>query len=799
MKSLNALLLLLVFTVMGTSLNAQQRNCSTMDHLEYQKQLDPKLDEKMDLIHKHTNKVLESQNRVTGTITIPVVVHVIYNNSTENISDAQVQSQIDILNEDFRRLNSDADGTWPQAVDSEIEFCLASTDPLGNPTTGITRTSTSVSSFSANDAMKFNSSGGKDAWPSSDYMNFWICDLGGGLLGYAQFPGGNPATDGVVCDYQYVGNIGTATAPFNLGRTGTHEVGHWLNLRHIWGDGNCSFDDFVSDTPNSDNPNYSCPIGHVSCSSTDMVQNYMDYTDDACMNLFTDGQKNRMRALFNAGGARESLLNSAGCGAPPGNTCNNGVQDGNETGVDCGGSCPNACPCTDNDVTLTINLDNYPEETSWEITAGSTVVASGGTYGSFPDGSTVTEDLCLADGCYTFTIFDSYGDGICCAYGSGSYTLTDGSGNTLASGGSFGSSESTPFCVTAGGGGPTCSDGVQNGDETGVDCGGSNCPACPTCDDGVQNGDETDVDCGGSNCPACPTCDDGIQNGDETGVDCGGSCAPCGGGGCSYVTIDSWDFEGGWGIWNDGGSDCRRSSRDAAYAQSGTFCVRIRDDSGSSVMTSDPLNLSAYDELTVDFNYITQGMDNSGEGFWLEYSSNGGSSYQSLYFWNLNDEFVNGTAYSESLVITGTFSSNSRIRFRNDASANGDRVYIDDVVISGCLNSSREQEVQTVVAENTDQAKLIEEVELTEAIGALELFPNPTRDQLNVQFQLNEPTPVQLIVTDLTGKVVTTQNYTLQEGPHQVQVDASRMQAGFYLVHLIAKEQRIAKKFVVAK
>jgi hypothetical protein len=216
MKSLNTLLLLLAFTLMGTSLLAQQRNCSTMDHLEYQKQLDPKLDDKMDLIHKHTNKVLESQNRVTGTITIPVVVHVIYNNGTENISDAQVISQINILNEDFRRTNSDADGTWPQAADSEIEFCLASTDPQGNPTTGITRTSTSVSSFSANDNMKFNSSGGKDAWPSGDYLNFWVCDLGGGLLGYAQFPGGNPATDGVVCDYQYVGNIGTATAPFNL-------------------------------------------------------------------------------------------------------------------------------------------------------------------------------------------------------------------------------------------------------------------------------------------------------------------------------------------------------------------------------------------------------------------------------------------------------------------------------------------------------------------------------------------------------------------------------------------------------
>ncbi|MCB0624470.1 MAG: zinc metalloprotease, partial [Saprospiraceae bacterium] len=176
-----------------------------------------------------------------------------------------------------------------------------------------TRTSTSVTAFSANDNMKFNSSGGKDAWPAGSYLNIWVCDLSGGLLGYAQFPGGPASTDGVVIDYAYFGTIGTATPPFHLGRTATHEVGHWLNLRHIWGDGPCSVDDFVTDTPTSDAANYGCPIGHVSCSTTDMVQNYMDYTDDACMNLYTTGQKNRMRAVFDTGGARQSLLNSTAC------------------------------------------------------------------------------------------------------------------------------------------------------------------------------------------------------------------------------------------------------------------------------------------------------------------------------------------------------------------------------------------------------------------------------------------------------------------------------------------------------
>ena len=273
-------------------------------------------------IEDHTtlwNSMTEAERAAAApaVITIPVVFHVLYANSTQNISDAQIQSQLDILNEDFRRTNSDQDNVWESvAADTEIEFCLASFDPDGAPTNGILRVPTSVSSFGSNDAMKFSSQGGSDAWPASDYLNYWVCNLSGGLLGYAQFPGGSAATDGVVCGYQYTGNIGTASAPFDLGRTGTHEVGHWLNLRHIWGDGPCGADDFVSDTPESDGANYGCALGHTSCGTTDMVQNYMDYSDDACMNVFTEGQKQRMRALFATGGARASILDSEGCSPP---------------------------------------------------------------------------------------------------------------------------------------------------------------------------------------------------------------------------------------------------------------------------------------------------------------------------------------------------------------------------------------------------------------------------------------------------------------------------------------------------
>ncbi|NNF36434.1 MAG: zinc metalloprotease [Saprospiraceae bacterium] len=457
-----------------------------MEHLEKEIQEDPKRMGRLLKIEEFTQRAIRSGSNTRSVITIPVVVHVVYNTATENISDAQIQSQIDILNEDFRRLNADASNTPIEfqgvAADAEIEFCLATVAPNGAPTNGITRTQTTITSFGTNDQVKYTSSGGKDAWPSDEYLNVWVCDITGGILGYAQFPGGDAATDGVVNDYAYFGNIGTATPPFDLGRTMTHEVGHWLNLRHIWGDGGCGVDDFVSDTPTAGGPNYTgtpCTFpGPNSCNDgtgdlPDMFQNYMDYSDDACMNLFTSGQKARMNALFDLGGFRESLLTSNGCGTPLPPSCDDGYQNGEETGVDCGGpdcpACPTcddgvmngeetgidcggpdcpACPCLDNEVSITLNFDNYPEETSWQILNDiNQVVASGGTYGNQPDGSTLVIDVCLTDGCYDFGILDSYGDGICCGYGNGSYSVTDDAGNILASGGSFGFSETTAFCL----------------------------------------------------------------------------------------------------------------------------------------------------------------------------------------------------------------------------------------------------------------------------------------------------------------------------------------------------------------
>lgn len=264
-----------------------------------------------------------------AVITIPVVVHVVYNNANQNVSDAQIFSQIETLNEDYRLLNADSvpygHPFWPFTADSEIEFCLATTDPNGNATTGITRTSSNHGPFSGSsgDDVKFASAGGHDNWDPTQYLNIWVCNLGSALYGYATFPSElstDPDYDGVVINFTAFGNMGTAQSPSDLGRTTTHEVGHWLDLFHIWGDDFCG-DDLVSDTEPAEDANYGCPSfpynANNSCGTDadgEMYMNYMDYVDDNCMNMFTFGQKSRMRATL--ANERLAIQSSQGCSLP---------------------------------------------------------------------------------------------------------------------------------------------------------------------------------------------------------------------------------------------------------------------------------------------------------------------------------------------------------------------------------------------------------------------------------------------------------------------------------------------------
>tara|TARA_R110001632_G_scaffold47202_6_gene119607 strand:- start:6028 stop:7095 length:1068 start_codon:yes stop_codon:yes gene_type:complete len=307
----------------GESKNGTGKQCHSMDILNRQLEENPGLYKKMYNIEYASRAFIAGKgkpgggggnggggggdtdvdvlpiNDGLGIVNIPVYVHVVYSNSTQNISSTQVQSQINVLNADFRKTNNDlnlpAGSTFENdATDSEIEFTLA----------GTFRHSDSRTSWGTTSAVK-------TTYPPvtpETHLNIWVAEIGGGILGYAQFPGGNSATDGVVISPQYFGDTGFVSAPFDKGRTATHEVGHYLNLRHIWGDGRCRQDDFVVDTPSSDGPNYGCPtFPTVNCKTTDMTMNYMDYTNDECMYMFTDGQRNRMRSIFSSGGPRASL------------------------------------------------------------------------------------------------------------------------------------------------------------------------------------------------------------------------------------------------------------------------------------------------------------------------------------------------------------------------------------------------------------------------------------------------------------------------------------------------------------
>jgi hypothetical protein len=284
-----------------------KRVCASQDVLDRQLQENPELAITMSQIEEFTQDVTTNgrfSKMVNGHIEIPVVVNVLYRTASENISQAQIESQIKVLNDDFNALNTDF--TQVPDVFSGVKSNIGITFVLDK----VVRKSTSKTSWGTRDAMKKSKQGGIDPTSPTTKLNMWSCTIGGGILGYAQFPGGSSTTDGVVIDPKYFGLSGAANYPYNLGRTATHEVGHWLNLRHIWGDATCG-NDLVADTPQHDSANYGAPVypHYSTCTGTpiEMTMNYMDYTDDRAMYMFTSGQKSRINAIFVSGGPRFSF------------------------------------------------------------------------------------------------------------------------------------------------------------------------------------------------------------------------------------------------------------------------------------------------------------------------------------------------------------------------------------------------------------------------------------------------------------------------------------------------------------
>lgn len=323
---MKALLLLTACVIAFNYSSIGQRACTSAPYQQYVVSKDATIESRQQQIENFTRQYLANTetatNRVTGTsiIKIPVVIHNLYHDNSQKITDAQVIEQIEILNKAFRRKNADTVNTPSRfkalAADVEIEFQLAISDPNKRGTSGIIRKYTPILEWKDDDKVKMAAEMGDDAWDSRYYLNIWVCNLDR-LAGYASMPGGAAERDGVVLGLTSFGMGGRAG--FDLGKTAVHEVGHWLNLKHLWGDEYCG-DDGVGDTPKQSGYNVECPTGiQVTCgtgTTGDMYMNYMDFTNDACMNLFTVGQKSRMRALFANGGARYSMLASTGLQKP---------------------------------------------------------------------------------------------------------------------------------------------------------------------------------------------------------------------------------------------------------------------------------------------------------------------------------------------------------------------------------------------------------------------------------------------------------------------------------------------------
>ncbi|MBI5858746.1 MAG: T9SS type A sorting domain-containing protein [Sphingobacteriales bacterium] len=303
--------------------NLHAQNCENFTYQQEQIKRDASFSTKLNAVENFISNHISSGfiNRTEGNIIrIPVVVHILYHTSSEKISDELVMSQLEVLNRSFRHRNADSVKTpaafKPLAADCEIEFQLATSDSRSRYTTGIVRKYTPVTKWAMDDKMKFSAEMGDDAWDAKSYLNIWVCNMDK-LAGYSSLPGAEVTKDGVVLDFGAFGV--TSNTGYGMGKTAVHEIGHWLGLKHLWGDAYCG-DDGVDDTPKQASYTSGCPTTvRITCSNGpngDMYMNYMDFTRDDCTNMFTKGQKARIKALFEPGGPRYSLLSSKGLNPP---------------------------------------------------------------------------------------------------------------------------------------------------------------------------------------------------------------------------------------------------------------------------------------------------------------------------------------------------------------------------------------------------------------------------------------------------------------------------------------------------
>ena len=480
---------------------------------------------------------------------------------------------------------------------------------------------------------------------------------------------------------------------------------------------------------------------------------------------------------------------------------------------------PNTCDGGCVDVTVTITLDNYPGETNWKITnqRGQTQLENP-RYHTRDRGTTISTSVCLDPGCFEFRITDSYGDGICCLEGDGSYTVTLSDGSLVASGGEFSRNETKEFCINSSSGDTECSGPCDDGDpctnndqyNAQCDCAGVALPDsdndgicdaeddCPnlkdnligkSCDDGddcttgekysadsceCEGGQFIDKD-GDGYCLAEDPDDSDPCNPDTAGGDCSGEL--------NCNTESESDFEDGLDGWTSGGSDAVRS-RFQQYSSSGEYCIRLRDNTDESVLTSSRLRIGNVRELNVEFSYYALSMDNSSEDFWLQLSTDGGNTFTTVEEWNKNDEFNNNKRYTGVANIKGPFTNNTYLRFRCDASNNADIVFIDDIKVESCNGSSAS------VANSSKQNEL-------ENYLNFKVFPNPVSQQesLNINVETLED-EVNLTMYDLLGKQIGTK-VIAKKNYYKTSINTAEIKSGTYFIKIDSETNSKIKKVIV--
>ncbi|MEM1358709.1 MAG: S8 family serine peptidase, partial [Bacteroidota bacterium] len=497
-------------------------------------------------------------------------------------------------------------------------------------------------------------------------------------------------------------------------------------------------------------------------------------------------------------------LQAAGPGAAP--TCTDGIRNGQETGIDCGGpdcpDCPSPPSCTGNEVTLTILLDNYPEETSWRLAnAAGQAVASGGTYGNQADGSTLTVDLCLAGGCYIFTILDAYGDGLCCGYGQGSYLLRYGS-DTLAFGASFARSETTEFCLgnseqdTAPPSPPSNLRAI-NPTETTIDLRWSVASddvavtGYRIYQEGVLLGTIPGTAVTVPQLSPCTSYSFMVTAIDAAGNESAGTTVTATTSGCSNNTgqFSAAYFETGMDGWVDGGSDCYRDKDVRSYE--GEYCIRLRDNSGrASSMTSSVFDLSGLSAVEIDFYFYPYGME-PGEDFWVRY--NDGSGWQTVATYVSGTDFTNNSYYNTTITLDASnfnLSTSGQFRIQCDADMNGDQVYVDQVILTG-YHAANTQAGEGAKRRIRETGKLT----LAEVRGFGEadflLSPNPASKQ--VLLTTEEPLK-EVSLYSITGQLL--QHHQVQEA-NQLNLRVEGLPTGVYLVSILTSEERSTQRLVV--